>query len=58
MHESEMAESGIWASDATARLLGFDIIFYAKVGHGLDWVHYSASFDNALLAIAVCIFKI
>ena len=50
MHESEMAESGIWATDATARLLGFDIIFYAKVGHGLDWVHYSASFDDALLS--------
>ena len=45
-----MAESGIWATDATARLFGFDIIFYAKVGDGLDWVHYPASFDNALLS--------
>ena len=49
-HESEMAEIGIWATDATARLLGFDIIFYAKVGDGLHWVHYPALFDNALLS--------
>ena len=48
MHESEMAESDICATDATASLLGFDIIVYAKVGDGLDWVHYPASFDNAL----------
>ena len=49
MHESEMAESGIWVTGATARLLGFNIIFYAKVVDGLDWAHYPASFDNALL---------
>ena len=48
VHESEMAESGIWKTDATARLLGFDIICYTKVGDGLDWAHYPASFDNAL----------
>ena len=37
-------------SDTTASLLRFDIIVYAKVGDGLDWVRYSASFDNALLS--------
>ena len=47
VHESEMEKSGIWATDATASLLGFDIIVYAKVGDGLDWVRY---FDNALLS--------
>ena len=49
VHESEMEKSGIWATDATASLLGFDIIVYAKVGDGLDTVRYSASFDNNLV---------
>ena len=31
VHESEMAESGICATNATASLLGFDIIVYAKI---------------------------
>ena len=42
-----MEKSCIWATDATTTLLGFDIIVYAKVGDGLDWVRY---FDNALLS--------
>ena len=45
-----MEKGDIQATDATASLLGFDIIVYAKVGDGLDWVRYPALFDNAFLS--------
>ena len=50
VNKSSMRSNGVWATDAeimgTASLLGIDVVVYSKYGDKMDWLTYSASFNN------------